>query len=418
MCISVKPSKGSNNNVGSEDKVGLGTECSSVVSIGSSSESTSSSEINVSDSGGTDTDMKWEYADNYSADADFTWMANEEPHRSRRTEILRKYPEIKKLYGHEWRTRYMVAGTVMLQTLLAATMCNVSWPLFLTVIYIVGATANHSLFLAIHEWSHNLGFKKPFHNQIASAFANLPIGMPYSASFKPYHMDHHRNQGVHGLDTDIPHPIEANIIQNRTPFKVLYMLTQLAFYALRPTIIKPLKPTRMMLFNLLLQLSYDATMFYLFGLNALLYLLLSTIICGSFHPTAGHFLSEHLEVVRGVETYSYYGPLNYVTYNVGYHNEHHDFPFVPWSRLPDVKKIAAEYYDPLPVCKSWVGIIWMYVTDPKLGAYSRVKRMDRVSATERVNPNDELGDKTATMNNNELLMADGLNSMNTSKKVD
>jgi len=392
MCISVNPKESA--NVQSDAKAVLSAEGSM------DSNSESSAEIDVSDP--TMDDMKWEYADNYSAEADFTWMANEEPHRSRRTEILRKYPEIKKLYGHEWRTRYMVAATVILQTVLAATMCNASWPLFLTVIYIVGATANHSLFLAIHEWSHNLGFKKPVHNQIASAFANLPIGMPYSASFKPYHMDHHRNQGVHGLDTDIPHPIEASIIQNRIPLKALYMLTQLAFYALRPTIIKPLKPTAMMAFNLTLQLSYDALLCYFFGRNALLYLLLSTVICGSFHPTAGHFLSEHLEVVRGIETYSYYGPLNYVTYNVGYHNEHHDFPFVPWPRLPDVKRIAAEYYDPLPVCNSWVGIIWMYVTDPKLGAYSRVKRNKRVSAAERVNPNDDLGDKTATMNENEL----------------
>jgi len=348
------------------------------------------------------TTLKFEYADNYSAEADFTWMANEEPHRSRRTEILRKHPEVKKLYGHEWRTKYMVAATVTLQTVLAANMVDASWPLFLGVVYIVGATANHSLFLAIHEWSHNLGFQKPLHNQIASAFANLPIGVPYSALFKPYHMDHHRNQGVHGLDTDIAHPVEANIIQNRTIFKFLYMLTQLLFYALRPTIIKPLKPTRMMAFNLTLQLSYDAAIYYCFGLNAVLYLLLSTVVCGSFHPTAGHFLSEHLEVVKGIETYSYYGPLNYVTYNVGYHNEHHDFPFVPWSRLPLVKQMAAEYYDPLPVCNSWVGIIWMYVTDPKLGAYSRVKRRQRVSATERVNPNDDLGDKTATMNGDEL----------------
>lgn len=388
MCISVKQNKAAN----------IADSSKGHPPGNSDSNSDAGSEVNVSDAD----DLKWEYANNYNGDADFTWMANEEPHRSRRAEILKKHPEIKRLYGHEWRTKYMVAATVLLQTALAVAMRNTSWPLFLAVIYIVGATANHSLFLAIHEWSHNLGFKNPSHNQIASAFANVPIGIPYSASFKPYHMDHHRNQGVHGLDTDIPHPTEANIIQNRTPLKVLYMLTQLAFYAIRPTVIKPLKPTAIMAFNLIVQLSYDALLYHFFGFNALLYLLLSTFICGSFHPTAGHFLSEHLEVVRGVETYSYYGPLNYVTYNVGYHNEHHDFPFVPWSRLPEVKRIAKEFYDPLPVCESWVGIIGRYVMDPKLGAYSRVKRTKFVSAKEKVNPNDALGDRTATMNENEI----------------
>ena len=338
----------------------------------------------------------WVSGKDYTEESDFTWMLDEEPHRSRRMMILKAHPEIKQLYGHEWKTKYVVAATVLLQTYLAVAMRDASWPVFVFVVYVVGATCNHSLFLAIHEWSHNLGFKTPRANQIGSMFANLAIGAPYSASFKPYHMDHHRNQGVDGLDTDIPHPAEANLVRNRTVMKSLYMLTQLLFYALRPAIIKPLKPNRMMLANVVLQASYDAALVYFFGWNALFYLLTCTVVCGSFHPTAGHFLAEHLEIVEGVETYSYYGVLNYVTYNVGYHNEHHDFPFVPWSRLPLVTEIAKEYYDPLPKCESWCWIIWEYVTNPKLGAYSRVKRLKEVDATETVNPNDVKGDKTAT----------------------
>lgn len=338
----------------------------------------------------------WIQGKDYTDETDFTWMLDEEPHRSRRMAILKKHPEIKKLYGHEWKTKYMVAATVLLQTFLAVAMREASWPVYLFVVYVVGATCNHSLFLAIHEWSHNLGFKTPRANQIGSMFANLAIGIPYSASFKPYHMDHHRNQGVDGLDTDIPHPAEANLVRNRICMKASYMLTQLLFYALRPTFIKPLKPNMMIVANFVLQLSYDACLVYFFGWQPLIYLWLCTLVCGSFHPTAGHFLAEHLEIVEGVETYSYYGPLNYVTYNVGYHNEHHDFPYVPWSRLPLVTEIAKEYYDPLPKCESWCGIIWAYVTNPNLGAYSRVKRLKEIDATEKVNLTDEDGDPTAT----------------------
>ena len=43
---------------------------------------------------------------------------------------------------------------------------------------------------------------------------------------------------------------------------------------------------------------------------------------------------------------------------------------------------CATDYDPLPKCESWCGVIWGYVTNPKLGAYSRVKRRKEVDASE------------------------------------
>lgn len=101
----------------------------------------------------------------------------------------------------------------------------------------------------------------------------------------------------------------------------------------------------------------------------------STYLAGSLHPLAGHFISEHYVFGNSDETFSYYGPLNALSFNVGYHNEHHDFPNVPWTRLPKVKALAPEFYDHLPHHTSWVGVLWTFITNPNIGAYNRVKRV-------------------------------------------
>lgn len=76
------------------------------------------------------------------------------------------------------------------------------------------------------------------------------------------------------------------------------------------------------------------------------------------------------------ETYSYYGLLNLFTYNVGLHNEHHDFPAIPWSRLPELNRIAKEFYEDLPCHRSWVGVMWQFVWDGDVSLWCRVKRKE------------------------------------------
>ena len=52
-------------------------------------------------------------------------------------------------------------------------------------------------------------------------------------------------------------------------------------------------------------------------MNALWYLLISSVMAGSLHPCAAHFIAEHY-LFEGLdqETWSYYGPLNILAYNV------------------------------------------------------------------------------------------------------
>lgn len=88
--------------------------------------------------------------------------------------------------GHEPLTKWVVLGVVATQLAAAWMLRNTSpWsPLFILVAYAIGGTANHNLFLAIHEITHNLAFKGIKANKFLAMFANIPIGIPYSVTFK------------------------------------------------------------------------------------------------------------------------------------------------------------------------------------------------------------------------------------------
>ena len=89
------------------------------------------------------------------------------------------------------------------------------------------------------------------------------------------------------------------------------------------------------------------------------------------------WVQEHYLTHGDQETKSYYGPLNTVNLNVGYHNEHHDFPSVAWNRLPKVKKIANSYYDTLGYHTSYTGLLFRFLFDKNISIYSRVARANR-----------------------------------------
>ncbi|DBA05068.1 TPA: hypothetical protein N0F65_000756 [Lagenidium giganteum] len=304
---------------------------------------------------------------------DFHWVYTDEPHATRRKLILAKHPEIKQLFGHCPKTKYVVAVVVALQTYLAIQSPRMSWPAFLAIAYIIGGTCNHGMMMAMHELSHNLGFKKVLPNRILGIIANLPVAVPSSVSFKRYHMEHHRYQGEEGVDVDLPTAIEGKIFNNVFA-KVFFVMFQVLFYAFRPMFVNPKKPGIWELYNWIACVIYLYFIYTAAGVTGIMYLLVSSLMGTGMHPVAGHFIAEHYVFILGYETYSYYGILNLFTFNVGYHNEHHDFPYVPGSRLHKVREIAPEFYDNLPQHESWVGALWQYVTNPNIGAFSRVKR--------------------------------------------
>lgn len=298
-------------------------------------------------------------------------------HSTRRREMLRAHPEIKTLMGNDTHTFWKSMILVLLQmyTSFHIHKFDIYW--YMVICYFWGATITQSLFLAVHESCHNLIFRSIKYNKLFSLVLNIPIVIPFSSAFRHYHLDHHAHQGITGMDTDLPTELERRIV-TRPVFKYLWLMFQLVFYALRPFVCgnHSLKIDKFLIYNIVLQIITVTTLYYTHGHTPFVYLLTCDLLAGGIHPTAGHFLSEHYDFYNtGQETFSYYGILNKVTWNVGYHNEHHDFPSVPGSRLPQITHLAPEYYDKLPTCKSWWFLLYKFLTDSNTNLDCRIVKL-------------------------------------------
>lgn len=312
------------------------------------------------------------------SEKEFFQSQDNEPHAKRRKIILEKYPEISKLFGNDVRVVPVVVVILFSQLFLAYFSKYFSWPVFVAIAWVYGGAASHALSLMTHEVAHNLVFESPQLNEYFGMFCNIGMGFPSSTMFKRYHMEHHQFQGDKDKDVDIPSRWEGDFIGNSTFRKFIYLCLLFIAYGARPGYVRPKKYSSKEYTNIVLIVTTDLLILFFCGFSGVLYMFLSLALGMGLHPVAGHFISEHYVFAdgEGFETFSYYGALNWICWNVGYHNEHHDFPRVPGWKLPQVKAIAPEFYETLPSHKSWTYVLWRFVTDPTVTPYSRVVRSD------------------------------------------
>ncbi|CAK5062340.1 unnamed protein product [Meloidogyne enterolobii] len=265
--------------------------------------------------------------------SNFEWSYTQEPHATRRKQILEKYPQVKQCFGVDESFKYVVVSMVIFQIFMAYLLKESSWLLICLQAYIVGGTISHSLTLA---------------NRILGFIANLPMCIPMSTSFKKYHLEHHRNLGSDVVDTDIPTEFEAKFFVGPIG-KFVWLILQPVFYGLRPLSTYKKSVLDFELLNGFIQIIFNLAIIQFMGYKSFVYLIGGFLIGLGIHPLAAHFISDHYVFEAGQETYSYYGAINLVTFNVGYHVEHHDFPYVTGKNLPKI-------------------------IDPKISLRSRVKR--------------------------------------------
>ncbi|MES1914608.1 MAG: hypothetical protein MHM6MM_006658 [Cercozoa sp. M6MM] len=307
---------------------------------------------------------------------DWHWVESEEPHVTRRAQILKAHPEIKKLYGPEPLTIPILFFVVALQMASAYAATFMPWWAVCLFGWVWGGTWNHSLQLAAHELSHGAAGGSRRRNAFLGIVCNIPTMVPSAMSFFRYHPEHHSGQGYDVVDTDVPSAIEVKFFTT-TLRKLVWLTLQPFFYALRPLMVNPKKMVPLEMLNWAVIVACDVALYLAFGWKGVAYLVIGTFLGLGLHPSAGHFIAEHYEFVEGQETYSYYGPWNLTNWNVGYHVEHHDFPQVPWSRLHKIREMAPEFYEHLPYHTSYTEVLYRFVTDPNIGPWSRIKRFPK-----------------------------------------
>jgi sphingolipid 4-desaturase/C4-monooxygenase len=309
----------------------------------------------------------------------FTWSDECEPHKMRTKTIIKEHPEIRALIGRNPYTFLIILLCVSIQITLAWVLVDVAWWWSIIAAYFIGAFACHTLYVCIHECSHNLVFKNRTLNIISSMIANLPMLFPSAVSFTKYHLKHHSYQGVEELDADMPYRWEAKLINNSTLGKAIWLLLYPIFQTIRPARLKEIKLIdTWTIINLLVQVVFTATIIWLLGAKALIFLVLSLFFSVGLHPLGARWVQEHF-LTHGdhQETKSYYGRLNVVNLNVGYHNEHHDFPSIPWNKLPKLKKLADNYYETLGYHRSYTQLLFQFLFNKNISVYSRTARSNR-----------------------------------------
>jgi sphingolipid delta-4 desaturase len=288
-------------------------------------------------------------------------------HVRRHREILRAHPELQELVGPDPRSAIWIAALGAAQLAVAVWVSTKPGWVLLSLAPTLGAVLAHALGVLIHEASHNLVFRRTWRNKLAAIVANVPLGAPAAIEFRHQHLLHHKYLGdagdPSGRDTQAPTRKEVEVVGSSASLKVLSFTFGRFFYKARPANAAP--RDLWVLGNAFACLAADAAIVVAAGWRPLVYLLLSSLLAFGPHVLGARRISEHLTLRRGQPSNSYYGSLNRVTFDVGYHVEHHDFPAVPWRRLRRLHAMAHESYDGLASVASWSALIAKYVLDSR-----------------------------------------------------
>uniref|UniRef100_A0A915K4E1 Fatty acid desaturase domain-containing protein n=1 Tax=Romanomermis culicivorax TaxID=13658 RepID=A0A915K4E1_ROMCU len=222
----------------------------------------------------------------------------------------------------------------------------------------VGNWTASILLFHMHEAAHGtiFGPNSVFKNRLFGFILNLGVGVPFFSFFKKHHKNHHKYIGDQILDAEYPSELEAKIFPNNFAGKFCWLIFQPFIYTIRTPFLLLKYPqwwwdleeyANLIFVTLYAALCLVSGYPYFWGHCALSALAAS---CSNIFGYWG--IMSHTEFFPMRETFSYYGYLNNIFMNFGYHMEHHDFPNIPgkilslqyYMRISSMNNICMEKY--------------------------------------------------------------------------
>lgn len=276
-------------------------------------------------------------------------------HDERRERMLREHPALRSLTGPNRWTAVLIIVLAALQLSIGAVLARFPWWAAVIGALLVGTLVSHALGVLIHEATHDLVFTSPTANRIIAMVANIPLVFPAAMDFRGKHLKHHAHLGQpDGADTQAPQTWDFRFVTNGVRRFVWHAMGPILTHSDAPA----QRPSLWLYVNVALNAAAMLAYTWAFGLQALLFLGISGVMAFGHHPVGVRRYGEHLTLREGQPTVSYYGPLNWVSFDVGLHVEHHDLPNVPWNHLRAVRSIAAPEYESLAALHSWSALLW------------------------------------------------------------
>jgi len=313
-------------------------------------------------------------------------------HYERKGLILEKHPEVRELMGTNPWTAVLFFCLLAIQIIFSCYLETAPLWQLLIISYTIGALLSAGMAIIGHDSAHGLVFASPrWLNKLFACIAFTPCFMgPFANYWSVEHMYHHQvvvdKMNRYGPQQNgflfklivtllFVHMLSVVFICTSTILTIITIFTiALKLIGLRKTFfiskfnLPPYKNFpqiigKWFIVNQLISNSYFIAIYYFIGPYAVLYHYLSICWANSLHPLGMRQVQEHYLRRKDQPTNSVYGFFQLLVLNVGYHNEHHDFPNIPWNRLPKLRKLAPEFYDSLFYYKSYNEVLKNFLFD-------------------------------------------------------